>query len=101
LFQQANILWQETQLYKQTLALEIFKPFVIKRILDKEMAFNIRGAARLVEEKTPEVWAILEEIIKDKLVLLNLSIFFIGGNYGSRRFNRIRYDRWKVSFSIY
>jgi len=55
----------------KTLALEIFKPFVIKRILDKELAFNIRGAARLIEEKTPEVWAILEEIIKDKLVMLN------------------------------
>ena len=55
----------------KTLALEMFKPFVIKRILDKELAFNIRGAARLVEEKTPEVWAILEEVIKDKLVLLN------------------------------
>jgi len=55
----------------KTLALEMFKPFVIKRILDKELAYNIRGAARLVEEKTPEVWAILEEIIKDKLVLLN------------------------------
>ena len=55
----------------KTLALEIFKPFVIKRILDKELAYNIRGAARLVEEKTPEVWAILEEVIKDKLVLLN------------------------------
>jgi len=55
----------------KTLALEIFKPFVIKRILDKELAFNIRGAARLIEERTPEVWAILEEIIKDKLVMLN------------------------------
>jgi len=55
----------------KTLALEMFKPFVIKRILDKELAYNIRGAARLVEEKTPDVWAILEEIIKDKLVLLN------------------------------
>jgi DNA-directed RNA polymerase subunit beta' len=55
----------------KTLALEIFKPFVIKRILDKELAFNIRGAGRLIEEKTPDVWAILEEIIKDKLVLLN------------------------------
>jgi len=55
----------------KVLALEIFKPFVIKRILDKELAYNIRGAARLIEEKTPEVWAILEEIIKDKLVLLN------------------------------
>ena len=55
----------------KNLALEIFKPFVIKRILDKELAYNIRGAARLIEEKTPEVWAILEEAIKDKLVLLN------------------------------
>jgi DNA-directed RNA polymerase subunit beta' len=55
----------------KTLALEIFKPFVIKRILDKELAYNIRGAARLIEEKVPEVWAILEEIVKEKLVLLN------------------------------
>jgi len=55
----------------KVLALEIFKPFVIKRILDKELAYNIRGAARLIEEKTPEVWAILEEIIKDKFVMLN------------------------------
>lgn len=55
----------------KTMALEIFKPFVIKRILDKELAFNIRGATRLIEDKVPEVWAILEEIVKDKLVLLN------------------------------
>ncbi|TSC95056.1 MAG: DNA-directed RNA polymerase subunit beta' [Parcubacteria group bacterium Licking1014_1] len=55
----------------KTLALEIFKPFVIKRILDKELAYNIRGAARLIDEKVPEVWAMLEEIVKEKLVLLN------------------------------
>jgi len=55
----------------KTMALEIFKPFVIKRILDKELAYNIRGATRLIEDKVPEVWAILEEIVKDKLVLLN------------------------------
>ena len=55
----------------KTLALEIFKPFVIKRILDKELAYNIRGASKLIDEKVPEVWALLEEIIKDKLVLLN------------------------------
>jgi DNA-directed RNA polymerase subunit beta' len=53
------------------MALEIFKPFVIKKILDKELAYNIRGAARLIDEKVPEVWAILEEIVKDKVVLLN------------------------------
>jgi DNA-directed RNA polymerase subunit beta' len=55
----------------KAIALEIFKPFVIKRILDKELAYNIRGATRLIEDKTPEVWAILEEIVQTKLVLLN------------------------------
>ena len=55
----------------KTMALEIFKPFVIKRILDKELAYNIRGASRFIDEKVPEVWAILEEIVKDKVVLLN------------------------------
>ncbi|MBU2539615.1 DNA-directed RNA polymerase subunit beta' [Patescibacteria group bacterium] len=55
----------------KNMALEIFKPFVIKRILDKELAYNIRGATRLIEDKTSEVWAILEEVIQNKLVLLN------------------------------
>ncbi len=53
------------------MALELFKPFVIKKILDQELAFNVRGASRLIEEEPSEVWAILEEITKDKLVLLN------------------------------
>ena len=53
------------------MALELFKPFVIKRILDKELAYNVRGASRIIEEKTDEVWAILEEVVKDKFVLLN------------------------------
>jgi len=55
----------------KTMALELFKPFVIKKILDQELAYNVRGASRLINEGTAEVWAILEEIIKDKLVLLN------------------------------
>ncbi|MDP3989002.1 MAG: DNA-directed RNA polymerase subunit beta' [bacterium] len=53
------------------MALELFRPFVIAQILSRELAFNIRGAGRLIEESTPEVWAILEEVIKDKHVLLN------------------------------
>jgi len=53
------------------MALEIFRPFVIKELLDKELAYNIRGAGRLIEEGIDEVWAILEEVVKDKLVLLN------------------------------
>jgi len=53
------------------MALELFKPFVIKKILDKELAYNVRGAARLIDEETDEVWENLEEVVKDKLVLLN------------------------------
>ena len=53
------------------MALELFKPFVISKVLETELAFNIRGANRLIEEGIPEVWAILEEIIKGKYVLLN------------------------------
>jgi DNA-directed RNA polymerase subunit beta' len=53
------------------MALELFKPFVIKKLLDKELAYNVRSASRLIEQKTDEVWASLEETVKDKLVLLN------------------------------
>ena len=53
------------------MALELFKPFVISGLLKKELAYNIRGASRLIEEGIPEVWAILEEVISDKHVLLN------------------------------
>jgi DNA-directed RNA polymerase subunit beta' len=53
------------------MALELFKPFVIKKILDQELAYNVRGASKLIEEAPPEVWAILEDIVKDKMVLLN------------------------------
>jgi len=53
------------------MALELFRPFVISQLLQKELAFNIRGASRLIDEGIPEVWAILEDIIKDKHVLLN------------------------------
>ncbi|NTV22083.1 MAG: DNA-directed RNA polymerase subunit beta' [Candidatus Yonathbacteria bacterium] len=53
------------------MALELFRPFVIGKLLERELAYNIRGANRLIEEGIPEVWAILEEVIKDKHVLLN------------------------------
>ncbi len=53
------------------MALELFRPFVIGKLLEKELAYNIRGAGRLIDEGVPEVWAILENIIKDKYVLLN------------------------------
>jgi len=53
------------------MALELFRPFIIKRLLDNEMAFNIKGASRIIEEGRPEVFAALEEVVKDKYVLLN------------------------------
>lgn len=53
------------------MALELFRPFIIAKILERESAFNIRGAGRLIDDKVAEVWAILEEVIRDKYVLLN------------------------------
>ncbi|MEZ4114558.1 MAG: DNA-directed RNA polymerase subunit beta' [Candidatus Paceibacterota bacterium] len=53
------------------MALELFRPFVISKILERELAFNIRGANKLIEEGVAEVWAILEEVIQGKYVMLN------------------------------
>ncbi len=53
------------------MALELFRPFVIAGLLDRELAFNIRGAGRLIEDGVAEVWEILEEAIEGKYVLLN------------------------------
>lgn len=53
------------------MALELFRPFVIHGLLARELAFNIRGAGRLIEDEAPEIWPILEEVIQGKYVLLN------------------------------
>ena len=53
------------------MVLELFRPFVIQGLLSRELAYNIRGAGRLIEDEAPEVWPILEEAIKGKYVLLN------------------------------
>jgi DNA-directed RNA polymerase subunit beta' len=53
------------------MALELFKPFVINKIIEKGLAYNIRNANRLIEVASPEIWAMLEEVISDKKVLLN------------------------------
>ena len=55
----------------KTMALELFRPFVISELIAREHAFNIRGAGRLIDEGVSEVWEILEEVIQDKRVLLN------------------------------
>jgi DNA-directed RNA polymerase subunit beta' len=55
----------------KTMALELFKPFVINKLIERELVYNIRGARRLIEEGVDEVWAILEEITERYHVLLN------------------------------
>ena len=53
------------------MALELFKPFVMNRLVMKGYAHNIKSAKRLAEKARPEVWDILEEVVKDRPVLLN------------------------------
>ena len=53
------------------MALELFKPFVMRRLVDQEFAHNIKSAKRLVERVNPVVWQVLEEVIENYYVLLN------------------------------
>ena len=53
------------------MALELFKPFVMKKLVDEELAQNIKSAKRMVERRRPQVWDVLEEVIKEHPVLLN------------------------------
>ncbi len=55
------------------MALELFKPFVMRQLVDQGIAHNIKSAKRIVERASsrPEVWDVLEEVIKDHPVLLN------------------------------
>ncbi len=53
------------------MALELFKPFVMRQLVEKGFAHNIKSAKRIVERVRPEVWDVLEDVIKDHPVLLN------------------------------
>ncbi|MDQ0205111.1 DNA-directed RNA polymerase subunit beta' [Pectinatus haikarae] len=53
------------------MALELFKPFVMKKLVNAGIAHNIKSAKRMVERVRPEVWDVLEEVIKEHPVLLN------------------------------
>jgi DNA-directed RNA polymerase subunit beta' len=53
------------------MALELFKPFVMKELVEKGLAHNIKSAKRKIERVHPEVWDVLEEVIKEHPVLLN------------------------------
>ena len=55
----------------KTMALELFKPFVIAKLLQRGVVYNIKGAVRAIEAQTEDIWACLEEVVQDKVVLLN------------------------------
>jgi len=55
----------------KSMALELFKPFIIKKLEEKGYVQSVKGAKRLVEKEKPGVWEILEEIVKEHPVLLN------------------------------
>jgi DNA-directed RNA polymerase subunit beta' len=55
----------------KTMAIELFKPFVISRLIKKGFVHNVRSAGRMIANREKEVWDILEEVIKDAYVLLN------------------------------
>jgi DNA-directed RNA polymerase subunit beta' len=55
----------------KTMALELYRPFVIARLVQHSYAANVKGARRLIERNRPEVWEVLEEVIKERPVLLN------------------------------
>jgi len=55
----------------KSMALELFRPFVISRLVMHNYAANVKGARRLIERNRPEVWEVLEEVIKERPVLLN------------------------------
>ncbi len=55
----------------KVMALELFKPFVMKRLVDLDLAQNIKSAKRMVERQRPQVWDVLGEVIQEHPVLLN------------------------------
>ena len=55
----------------KTMALELYRPFVISKLVQYNYASNVKGAKRIIERERPEVWEVLEEVIKDRPVLLN------------------------------
>ncbi len=55
----------------KTMALELYRPFVISKLVSYQYAANVKGAKRIIERERPEVWEVLEEVIKDRPVLLN------------------------------
>lgn len=69
------VIGPELKLYQcglpRQMALELFKPFIKRRLVEKGIAPNIKSARRMIERGRPEVWDVLEEVVKEHPVLLN------------------------------
>ncbi|MBN1500664.1 MAG: DNA-directed RNA polymerase subunit beta' [Spirochaetes bacterium] len=69
------VIGPELKLYQcglpKKMAVELFKPFIMRRLVDKDFVQNIKSAKRMVENERPEVWEVLEEVISEHPVLLN------------------------------
>jgi DNA-directed RNA polymerase subunit beta' len=55
----------------KTMALELFRPFVISKLVEYQHASNVKGARRFIERQPPEVWEVLEEVIQGRPIMLN------------------------------
>jgi len=53
------------------MGLELYKPFIMKKLVEKDVVYNIKKAKTLVEQETPEVWAVLDEVVREHPILLN------------------------------
>ncbi|MCK5569195.1 MAG: DNA-directed RNA polymerase subunit beta', partial [Spirochaetes bacterium] len=53
------------------MAMELFKPFIMKKLVEKGIVFNIKRAKTMVENRSPEVWTVLEEVVSEHPVILN------------------------------
>jgi len=53
------------------MALELYKPFIMKRLVEKDVVYNVKKAKTLVEQEAPEVWAVLDEVVQEHPVMLN------------------------------
>jgi DNA-directed RNA polymerase subunit beta' len=53
------------------MAMELFKPFIMKKLVEKDVVYNIKRAKTLVEQATPEVYAVLDEVVREHPVMLN------------------------------
>jgi DNA-directed RNA polymerase subunit beta' len=69
------VIGPELQLHQcglpKSMALELFRPFVIQKLVEYNYANNVKGAKRIVEQRRPEVWEVLEEVIQTRPILLN------------------------------